>query len=78
NSNSVRDVAEAQKKKETLIKQIQETRDYDMFLGHIALKRIAIDLDDGVKVNYAKFQDIEVSAGEGKKPVKMNILTKIG
>ena len=38
---------------------------------------IEIDLDDGVKVNYAKFQDIEVPQGEGKKPKKANLLSKI-
>lgn len=73
-----RDVVAARRRKDKIIKQIQETRDYDMVLGHIAMQRISLDLDDGVVVNYAKFQDIEVSAGEGKKPVKMNILTKLG
>ena len=30
-------------------------------IAHIADKRIEIDLDDGVKVNYAKFQGVEVA-----------------
>jgi len=76
-SGNPRDVASARKRKDKITKQIQETREYDMVLSHIALQRIPIDLDDGVVVNYAKFQDIEVSSGEGKKSVKMNILTKI-
>lgn len=68
--------AAAVKKKEKLIKQLAETRLYDQAIAHIALSRLAIDLDDGVKVNYAKFQDVEV-ASEGKKAVKVNLLAKI-
>lgn len=37
---------------------------------------VEIDLDDGVKVNYAKFQGVEV-AQEGKKTLKVDILAKI-
>ena len=40
------------------------------------LQRIKIDLDDGVKVNYAKFQGVEV-AQEGKKALKIDLLAKI-
>lgn len=29
-------------------------------MAHIAKQRIEIDLDDGVKVNYEKFQGVEV------------------
>lgn len=70
------DKASAVKKKEKLIKQLAETQLYDQAIAHIALQRIPIDLDDGVKVNYAKFQDVEVSS-EGKKAVKVNLLAKI-
>ena len=35
-----------------------------------------IDLDDGVKINYAKFQGVEVSQ-EGKKALKIDLLEKI-
>lgn len=45
-------------------------------IAHIANKRIEIDLDDGVKVNYAKFQGVEV-AQEGKKTLKVDLLAKI-
>ena len=51
-----REVALAGKRKEKLQKQLHECRDYDAVLGHIALASIAIDLDDGVKVNYVKVQ----------------------
>ena len=49
---------------------------YDEALAHIANQNIEIDLDDGVKVNYAKFQNIEVSK-EGKKSKKINLLKKL-
>jgi len=39
-------------------------------------KYINIDLDDGVKVNYAKFQDIEIVTDSGTK-VKKNLLEVI-
>lgn len=31
---------------------------YEEKIHHLADQMIAIDLDDGVKVNYAKFQDV--------------------
>lgn len=65
------------KKKEGLLKQIQECLVYDQVIAHVANQKIDIDLDDGVKVNYAKFQGVEVPQGEGKKPLKANLLSKI-
>ena len=65
-----REVALAGKRKEKLQKQLHECRDYDAVLGHIALASIAIDLDDGVKVNYVKVQ----TAKDGKV---LPILAKI-
>lgn len=65
-----REVALAGKRKEKLQKQLHECRDYDAVLGHIALASIAIDLDDGVKVNYVKVQ----TAKDGKL---LPILAKI-
>lgn len=41
---------------EKLTKQLKETRDYDQKLAHLALARIPIELDDGVKANYEKVQ----------------------
>lgn len=74
-SNSVEKV-KATKAREKYIKQHAETRVYDEAMAHIANKRIEIDLDNGVKVNYPKFQNIDVSS-EGKKTQKINLLTKI-
>ena len=69
-STNSREVAQAEKRKEKLTKQLKETRDYDQKIAHLALARISIDLDDGVKVNYEKVQ----TAPDGKK---LAILTPI-
>lgn len=70
NSADGREVATAQKRKEKLIKQLKETKEYDEKIAHLALSRISIDLDDGVKVNYEKVQ----IDNDGKK---LNVLAKI-
>ncbi len=41
-----------------LQEQAEETRIYEEKIHHLADQMIKIDLDDGVKVNYAKFQDV--------------------
>ncbi len=38
--------------------QLAETQPFEEKLHHLADQMIEIDLDDGVKVNYAKFQDV--------------------
>ena len=75
-SSSNTEVTKATKDKNKLQKQLKETQEYDEALAHIANQNIEIDLDDGVKVNYAKFQNIEVSR-EGKKAKKINLLKKL-
>lgn len=75
-SDSKAEVTKAMKHKENLEKKLAETRIYDQALAHIANKRIDIDLDDGVKVNYEKFQNVEV-INEGSKAIKVNLLSKI-
>ena len=69
NSHYNKEISSATKRKEKLQKQIKETKDYDAKIAHLALSRIDIDLDDGVKVNYEKVQ-----TADGKK---MQILAKI-
>ena len=76
NSTSKQEVANATKEKTKLQKQLKETQEYDEVLAHIANQNIEIDLDDGVKVNYAKFQNIEIKK-EGSKTKKVNLLKKI-
>jgi len=70
NSNDNREVSVATKRKEKLVKQLKETKEYDEKIAHLALARIAIDLDDGVKVNYEKVQ----TGTDGKK---LAVLAKI-
>lgn len=76
NSTSKQEVTRATKEKAKLQKQLKETQEYDKVLAHIANQNIKIDLDDGVKVNYAKFQNIEIKK-EGSKTKKVNLLKKI-
>ena len=57
-------------------KQLAEMKIYDEAIAHVANQRIGIDLDDGVKINYAKFQGVEV-AQEGKKALKVDLLANI-
>ncbi len=74
---SQREKNNARRAKEKLQKQIQECLQYDQVIAHVANQKIKMDLDDGVKVNYAKFQGIKVPQGDGKKPLKANLLAKI-
>ena len=61
-TTNAREAAAAAKRKDKLTKQLKECRDYDEKISHLALSRIALDLDDGVKVNYRKLQ----TAADGK------------
>ena len=61
-SDNAREVAAAGKRKDKLAKQLKECREYDEKISHLALSRIELDLDDGVKVNYRKLQ----TAQDGK------------
>ena len=70
-------VNKANKKKTKLIKQLDELKLYDLALAHIANQHIEIDLDDGVKINYAKFQNIEVMDPNTNKTRIINLLKKI-
>ncbi len=70
NSSAAREVTAATKRKEKLQKQVKECKEYDEKIAHLALARIAIDLDDGVKVNYEKVQ----TGTDGKK---YTVLAKI-
>lgn len=70
NSHDNKEISNATKRKEKLQKQIKETKDYDAKIAHLALSRIDIDLDDGVKVNYEKVQ-------KSKDGEKLQILYKL-
>lgn len=64
------------KKRDKYVKQPPKIKPYYQALSHVAMQRIEIDLDDGVKVNYAKFQGIEVG-GDGEKKQTVNLLANI-
>jgi hypothetical protein len=76
NASSSSEKSKATKSITKYTKQLAEMQIYDEAIAHIANQRIEIDLDDGVKVNYAKFQGVEV-AQEGKKALKVDLLAKI-
>lgn len=76
NATSASEKSKATKAVTKYTKQLAEMKIYDEAIAHVANQRIEIDLDDGVKVNYAKFQGVEV-AQEGKKALKIDLLAKI-
>ena len=55
-TNNTREKAAAEKRRNKLQLQIDECQKYDEKIGHLALARIELDLDDGVKANYRKLQ----------------------
>lgn len=59
-----------ERERDKLVKQQAELQTFDEKLRHYADKRISLDLDDGVKVNYGKFGDLlaEVKAVTGENP----------
>jgi type II restriction/modification system DNA methylase subunit YeeA len=76
NAISASEKSKATKAVTKYTKQLAEMRIYDEAIAHVANQRIEIDLDDGVKVNYVKFQGVEV-AQEGKKALKVDLLANI-
>lgn len=55
---SASDHVKLKKRQEKLTAQLTEINAYEEKIHHLADMMIDIDLDDGVKVNYAKFEDI--------------------
>ena len=76
NASSSSEKSKATKSITKYTKQLAEMQIYDEAIAHIANQRIEIDLDDGVKVNYEKFQGVEV-AQEGKKALKVDLLARL-
>ncbi len=62
-----------EREKDFVSKQYYEAVEYGYVLDHMANRYIKIDLDDGVKVNYAKFQGIEIVNESGTK-IKKDLL----
>lgn len=59
-----------------LIARQKEMIEYGQILDHMANQYTNLDLDDGVKVNYSKFQSIEIVNDNGAK-VKKDLLVPI-
>ena len=58
NNASASERVKLNKQLQKLQGQSEEVRAYEEKIHHLADLFISIDLDDGVKVNYAKFQDV--------------------
>ena len=86
--NELNDISNAlarasDQEKRTLLKlegiindQYNEAIEYSLVMDHMANRYIKLDLDDGVKVNYAKFQGIELVKDDGAK-IKKDLLVPI-
>ena len=55
-SSNPRDIARLEKEIQKINRQLKELREFDEKIGHLSLKKIQLDLDDGVIVNYTKLQ----------------------
>ena len=75
-TDNAREKASYRKEIDVLQTKIDECRSYDQVVAYIAHQQIELDLDDGVKVNYEKFQGVEVPM-DGGKAVKMDLLANI-
>lgn len=65
-----------EKARQSLAAAYNEAIEYGQVLDHVANQYIKIDLDDGVKVNYAKFQEVEIVTDSGNK-VRKDLLYPI-
>ena len=55
---SAREKTRATKDIDNIESKLKELKDYEKTLHDFAARKIDIDLDDGVKVNYLKFKEI--------------------
>ena len=65
-----------EKERQILSAAYNEAIEYGQVLDYMANKYIPIDLDDGVKENYAKFQETEIVTDGGSK-VKKDLLVPL-
>jgi len=75
-AKDTREKAIHQKQVTTLQAALDECNSYDQVIAYIAHQQIDLDLDDGVKVNYAKFQEIDVPKNDSGID-KMDLLRRI-
>ena len=62
-----REKTRLEKERQYLAAAYNEALEYGQVLDHMANQYIKIDLDDGVKVNYAKFQGVQLVTDNGTK-----------
>ena len=55
---TTKEISNAKKELKALDKRIEELKEYDELLHHMADMQIEFDLDDGVVVNYEKFKGL--------------------
>ncbi len=56
--STAKEISNAKKELKSLEKKIEELKEYDEILHHMADMQIEMDLDDGVVVNYEKFKGL--------------------
>jgi len=71
-----REKTHLEKERQNLAAAYNEALEYGQVLDHMANQYIKIDLDDGVKVNYAKFQGVQLVTDNGTK-VKKDLLVPL-
>lgn len=71
-----RDRTRLERERQKVAAAYNEAIEYGQVLDHMANQYIEIDLDDGVKTNYAKFQKVEMVTDSGNK-VKKDLLAPI-
>ncbi|WP_304047181.1 hypothetical protein [Methanobrevibacter gottschalkii] len=76
NTESSSEKTKVLKEKNKLIKQLEESMEFDEALNYVSNLNIKMDLDDGIKFNHEKFQNIIISK-DGIKDKKINLLKKI-
>ena len=75
-SSEGREKIRLEKERAKISAAYNEAIENGQILDHVANQYIRIDLDDGVKVNYEKFQNVEIVTDSGTK-VKRNLLVPI-
>lgn len=73
---STKERALIKKKIDRISNQIVEVKNYNNIVSYFASKNIVIDLDDGIRNNYEKFQGINTIASTGEE-AKMSLFSKI-
>ncbi|MEG2656689.1 MAG: BREX-1 system adenine-specific DNA-methyltransferase PglX [Clostridium sp.] len=76
NEYSVKEKTLAKKKSDRIKKQIEELMQYDQIVSHIANEKMIINLDNGIKDNYDKFQNKKIPNRNGKQS-NMNLFFKV-